>query len=103
MTKPTAPRFWHTHTSGTHMKKILIVTLAAVTTLALADCSGCSPAVGTEKSGSISGTVLKGPVSGATVTAFAVTDEGRRAAELGTAETDASGAFSVNVGGHSGR
>lgn len=84
------------------MKQQLAIVLATLTTLSITGCSGCSPAVGAEKSGSIAGLVLKGPVSGATITAFSVDDKGRRDDELGTAETDDTGAFVVDVAGHSG-
>jgi hypothetical protein len=52
--------------------------------------------------GSITGSVIKGPVSGATVTAFSVDGAGRRDAELGTTTTAQGGAFTVNVGDHAG-
>jgi hypothetical protein len=63
---------------------------------------GCPPQTGGVAQGKITGSVIKGPVSGASVTAFAVDDNGRRAAELGTAEADEAGAFSLTVGPHSG-
>lgn len=97
----TLPDFCQTPNLGTSMKKQLTIVLA-LTTVALTDCSGCSPAVGAEKSGSIAGFVLKGPVSGATITAFSVDEKGRRDDELGTAETDDLGAFVVDVAGHAG-
>ena len=84
------------------MKQQLAIVLATLTTITLTDCGGCSPAVGAEKSGSIAGLVLKGPVSGATITAFSVDDKGRRDDELGTTKTDDVGAFVVDVAGHSG-
>jgi hypothetical protein len=84
------------------MRKTLSVALTLLGAASIGSCGGCEPAVGAVKSGSIAGSVLKGPVSGATVTAFAVTDAGRRAAALGEATTDPAGAFVVNVGGHSG-
>ena len=70
-----------------------------VTAAALA---GCPPQTGGVAQGSISGTVIKGPVTGATVTAFAVDEAGRRAKKLGTAESAADGTFTVSVTGQSG-
>jgi hypothetical protein len=52
-------------------------------------------------SGTISGTVVKGPVSGAAIAAFAL-GNGTMGAMIGDATTDAAGNFSVSIGGHSG-
>ena len=49
----------------------------------------------------VSGTVVKGPVSGATVTAYAVTT-GTMGAQIGGGTTDSMGNFSVSVGNYSG-
>ncbi|HSD18841.1 MAG TPA: hypothetical protein VLC54_02300 [Anaeromyxobacter sp.] len=51
--------------------------------------------------GTMDGTAMKGPVSDATVTAFAVTS-GAKGAQLGTARTDAQGHFTMEVGSYSG-
>jgi hypothetical protein len=55
-------------------------------------------AVGT---GSISGSVTKGPVANANVLAYAITG-GTMGAQLGSATTDASGNFTMTVGAHDG-
>jgi hypothetical protein len=52
-------------------------------------------------SGAISGTVTKGPVSGATVTAFAITN-GAKGQLVGTATSDSQGAFMLSVADYSG-
>ncbi|WP_242344630.1 hypothetical protein [Anaeromyxobacter terrae] len=74
--------------------------------LALAACGGggggggggtTTPASG----GTISGTVVKGPVNGASVVAFAVTN-GTKAGQIGTATTDSQGRFTMTLGEHSG-
>ena len=75
-------------------------TLAALALAAL--LSACQPNVGDPVAGSIAGLVVKGPVDGAAVTAFAVNDNGARGKELATGETDAGGAFKLDVGGHFG-
>ncbi len=49
----------------------------------------------------VSGTVVKGPVSGATVTAYAVTN-GTMGAQVGGGTTDSMGNFSISVGDYSG-
>ena len=49
----------------------------------------------------VSGTVVKGPVSGATVTAYAVTN-GTMGAQVGGGTTDSMGNFSISIGTYSG-
>ncbi len=51
--------------------------------------------------GKMSGTSMKGPVSGATVTVFAVTN-GTMGAQIGSGTTDAQGNFTMSVGDYSG-
>lgn len=51
--------------------------------------------------GVITGTVVKGPVNGATVTAYAI-NNGLMGAQIGTGTTDAQGNFSVSIGAYSG-
>lgn len=52
-------------------------------------------------SGSIEGTVTKGPVANATVVAYGIAG-GATGAQLGSATTDANGHFTLDVGGHAG-
>ena len=49
----------------------------------------------------ITGTAVKGPVNGATVTAFAISN-GVMGAQIGTGTTDAQGNFTVSIGAYSG-
>lgn len=51
--------------------------------------------------GIVSGTVAKGPVSGATVTAYAITN-GLMGAQVGGGTTDPAGNFNISVGSYSG-
>ncbi len=51
--------------------------------------------------GKISGQAIKGPISGGTVTAYAVTS-GAKGAVLGTAITDSDGKYSISTGSYSG-
>lgn len=46
---------------------------------------------------SIAGTVMNGPTAGATVTAYLLNPDGSNGASLGTATTDASGAFTMTL------
>lgn len=59
---------------------------------------GVDPPAGT---GSISGSVTKGPVANATVMAYGIAG-GTMGAQLGTTTTDASGNFTLPVGAHAG-
>ncbi len=63
--------------------------------------SGQVPGGGGTTTGMMSGTAVKGPVGGATVTAYAITN-GMMGAQLGSATTDASGNFSVPLGSYAG-
>ena len=50
----------------------------------------------------ISGTATKGPLAGATVTAFSISQSGGQGPQIGTANTDGQGNFTMQVGNHSG-
>lgn len=50
----------------------------------------------------ISGTATKGPLGGATVTAFSISQSGGQGSQIGTANTDGQGNFTMQVGNHSG-
>jgi hypothetical protein len=73
--------------------------LAAVALGACGGGGGSDPAAGTP--GTISGNVVKGPVNGATVKAFAI-NGGFVGQQVGSAVTDAEGAFRMPVGQHAG-
>ncbi len=53
-------------------------------------------------SGVVSGTAVKGPVSGATVIAYSINTNGTRGSQVGSGQTDGRGNFSMSVGNHSG-
>jgi hypothetical protein len=92
------------------VRRISLATVLAAA-LATAGCGGggggsssgapAADAVGTGGTGVISGAVVKGPVANATVTAFALSG-GQAGAQIGTATTDASGSFTMNIGGYAG-
>jgi len=74
------------------------VTVAAILTAVNEALNGC-PAGAT---GTISGTAVKGPVSNANVSALAIGSNGAKGAQIGSAVTDASGNFTMQVGNYSG-
>lgn len=93
-------------TSG--LSKLVPLALTAAAALLLAGCGGGSAsmdgtAAGATPSGSgvISGSVVKGPVGGATVRAFAL-NGGVMGAQLSSAVTDANGTFTMPMGSYAG-
>jgi len=86
----------------------LIMALGVLSATALVACGGGSSGNGPGANGSgsgtmgtISGTAIKGPVSGATVTAYAITN-GAKGSQLGHAQTNANGDFTMTVAAYSG-
>jgi len=79
------------------------VALCFLTALLPAGCGGGGGG-GTSSSttATLSGTAVKGPVIGGTVTAFGMNANGTRGTQIGTAMTDAQGNFSMNMGNYSG-
>lgn len=67
----------------------------------LAACGGSGGGATLPGGGTIGGTLVKGPVRGAHVAAYALAG-GAMGAQLGTATTDAAGNFTIAVGDHSG-
>ena len=78
---------------------------AALLLLSACGGGGGSTAVATAPppptQGTISGSAIKGPVGGASITAYALTN-GAMGSPIGTAATDAQGAFSMSVGTYAG-
>ena len=70
--------------------------------LAVLSALSCAPSVGDPVDGTISGTVVKGPVAASNVQAFSVSPGGRRDAAVGEGRTDDGGSFTLNLGGHFG-
>ncbi len=80
--------------------------LTAATALLLAGCgggggSGIDATTPSAQGTTMSGNVVKGPVSGATVKAFAVTG-GTMGSQVSSATTDVNGAFTMSMGDYSG-
>jgi hypothetical protein len=78
--------------------------LSAVTVLALVGCGGgggdtAGTSIGAV--GGIGGTGIKGPVSGATVTAYAIAN-GVPGSQIGNATTDGQGNFTLSIGSYAG-
>ncbi|PIX03575.1 MAG: hypothetical protein COZ77_11015, partial [Gallionellales bacterium CG_4_8_14_3_um_filter_54_18] len=72
----------------------------ALLPLALAGCGGgggFNPLSGGGSGPLVSGSVIKGPVSGATLTVYALNTDGTYGAVLGTGTTDATGNFSFSL------
>ena len=83
---------------------VMVLILAIGSSLLLFGCGGGSGVGGGATSsvdGVISGTAVKGPVSGATVTAYAI-NSGVMGAQIGNGTTDAQGNFTVSIGAYSG-
>ena len=83
---------------------MMVLILAIGSSLLLFGCgggSGGSSGTTSGVDGVISGTAVKGPVNGATVTAFAI-GNGLMGAQIGTGTTDAQGNFTIPIGAYSG-
>jgi hypothetical protein len=84
------------------LKVILTLTLLIGLLSTLFGCGGggggTTPAIG---GGTMSGTAVKGPVAGATVTAYGITNGGM-GTQITTGTTDSMGNFSVSIGAYSG-
>jgi len=78
------------------------IALAAGAALILSSCGGGGGGTAAGANGSISGKVTKGPVGGATVTAFAINGNGTMGSMIGSAVTDSAGNFNMSTGSHSG-
>ncbi len=85
--------------------KILLGGLALIFSISLTLLAGCGGGGGETTSpgagGTISGATFKGPVAGATVTAFAISN-GVMGGQIGTGQTDGQGNFSMQVGDYAG-
>ncbi len=79
--------------------KTLKIVLSMLVLSFLAACGGGGGS--TAAQGSISGTVTKGPVTNATVTAYALVN-GQMGTQIGTALTDLNGNFSITTGSYTG-
>lgn len=80
----------------------LILLMIVLTTLVGCGGGGGTSVTATTETGTVSGTAIKGPVSGAAVLAVSLNSDGTKGGQIGTAMTDTQGNFSMNVGNHSG-
>ncbi|MBA4422906.1 MAG: hypothetical protein C0390_07345 [Syntrophus sp. (in: bacteria)] len=83
---------------------MMVFILAIGSSLLLFGCgggSGSGDGATSSVDGVITGTAVKGPVNGATVTAFAISN-GLMGAQIGTGTTNAQGNFTVSIGAYSG-
>ena len=83
------------------MKTIQLSLSTLILSVLTACGGGGTDSVDTSPQGSISGTVTKGPVSNAAVTAYGI-GNGQMGSQIGTATTDANGNFTMTVAGHTG-
>jgi hypothetical protein len=88
------------------LTRLLPFALTAVAALLLAGCggggsSGIDATTPSAQATTMSGNVIKGPVSGATVSAFAVTG-GTMGSQVSSTTTDATGAFTMSMGNYAG-
>ena len=81
--------------------KILRILLSTIVLSILAACGGDSGVVIAPVQGTISGVATKGPVRTAVVSAYGISN-GLQAAQIGTATTDVTGAFTINIGAYAG-
>jgi hypothetical protein len=88
----------------TYGSSMWFLVLAAGAALMLSSCGGGGGGTtgGTGVNGSMSGRVTKGPVGGATVTAYAINSNGTMGSMIGSAVTDSAGNFTMSTGAHSG-
>ena len=86
---------------------MLVLILAIGSSLLLFGCGGGSgsgdgaASSASSADGVITGAAVKGPVSGATVKAYAI-NNGLMGAQIGTGTTDAQGNFTLSIGSYSG-
>jgi len=90
------------------MTRSITFSFLAATSLALAACGGGgggggggNPPPPPPVSGTVSGTAVKGPVNGGTMTAYALSN-GAMGAKIANATTDANGNFSLSMGNYAG-
>ena len=89
------------------LSRFFPLALTAAAVMIVAGCGGGGSSMdaidpGTPSgTGTLSGSVIKGPVSGATVRAFALTG-GTTGSQISSATTDANGAFTMPMGNHAG-
>ncbi len=83
--------------------KFLPAVLLACLSLTIAACgSTTSYESGGDNTNKVSGVASKGPLSGATVTVYALENDGTVGMVLGTATTSSDGTYSLYIGGYSG-
>jgi hypothetical protein len=87
-----------------NVRLLMGLALGALSTAALVACGGGGGDISGSTSatnGTISGTATKGPVSGATVRAYAL-NNGVKGGQLGSGQTDSNGNFTMRVDAYSG-
>jgi hypothetical protein len=78
--------------------KLILTAFPIFLAVILSGCGGGGGGGATPASAAtISGVVVKGPVSGAIVTFFSLNADGSKATQLGTTTTDASGNYTITL------
>lgn len=85
-----------------YKKWVLFLILAVSLLASCGGGGGTTSGTGPSVNGTISGTAIKGPVSDATVTAFAIDTDGTKGGAIGSAKTDGAGNFSIPMGDYAG-
>jgi hypothetical protein len=86
----------------TNVFALLLLLLGAALALSACGGGGSSSSTTTPVAGTVSGVVVKGPVSGSTVSAYGVNANGTMGPMLGSATTDAFGQFMLSIGNYAG-
>ena len=82
--------------------RVMLLMIAAGAMISLAGCGGGGGGGTAGANGTISGSVIKGPVDGAAVAAYGISSNGTVGPQLATAMTDSAGNFSLTVGSYAG-
>lgn len=77
--------------------KLILTAFPVFLAVILSGCGGGGGGSTPASVATISGVVVKGPVSGATVTFFSLNVDGSKATQLGTTTTDASGNYTITL------
>jgi len=88
-----------------HLRAYFSLPIVTLSAAILVSCggggAGGNGGASSATTGTLSGTATKGPVSGGTVTAFAISN-GAKGIQLGSAQTSSNGNFTMTVGAYSG-
>lgn len=84
-----------------NLSGIMSLAIIMVSLMMLFGCGSGTATIGEGGQGTMNGTAVKGPVSGATVTAYGITN-GMMGSQIASSMTDSQGVFLMTIGGYSG-